>query len=391
LQQYRVLAQASITFEIKIINMKNIVLVLGNGFDLDLGLKTSFKDFWESDSCPQNYPAPMIYHLNGNWPDGLEGVKWYDLENELLNYYKSILKDGYKDIITPREAQFLKEYNIKDNIRGHYSKYDSEILSLYDKELLSLDSSYGVYITIPYLEDLRLPYTKRDHIAFQKIKNGLCEYIARASQGFIGGHPIALDVLLAMKESLKKDNNINIYSFNYTLLPYDYNQEFGPILHYVHGQYKSGNIIIGTQDSNDYNKDYDYLQKSFDPRYAPPAIVYDLLSADEVIIFGHSLGINDRQYFKPFFEKQTSTSNKGKKILTIFTRDDSSVIDIKRSLQQMSNNNLASLYGMNDVKIIRTSKLNEDKDLIKEFLCRYIEDEMLVNHELKQLLNILPH
>lgn len=27
---------------------RKIIFVLGNGFDMDLGLKTSYKDFWES-------------------------------------------------------------------------------------------------------------------------------------------------------------------------------------------------------------------------------------------------------------------------------------------------------------------------------------------------------
>ena len=63
---------------------RNIVVILGNGFDLDLGLKTSYKDFWESEFCPLFYPAPLIYHLNQRWPDNLDAVKWYDLENELL-------------------------------------------------------------------------------------------------------------------------------------------------------------------------------------------------------------------------------------------------------------------------------------------------------------------
>ena len=65
---------------------RKIVLILGNGFDLDLGLKTSYKDFWESEFCPKDYPAPLIHHLNQRWPDNLDAVKWYDLENELLNY-----------------------------------------------------------------------------------------------------------------------------------------------------------------------------------------------------------------------------------------------------------------------------------------------------------------
>ena len=46
---------------------KRKVLILGNGFDLDLGRKTLYKDFYESDYCPKDYPAPLIHHLNKKW------------------------------------------------------------------------------------------------------------------------------------------------------------------------------------------------------------------------------------------------------------------------------------------------------------------------------------
>lgn len=55
------------------------ILILGNGFDLDLGRKTSYKNFYESDFCPNAYPAPIIKHLNEKWIDHLEAVKWYDI------------------------------------------------------------------------------------------------------------------------------------------------------------------------------------------------------------------------------------------------------------------------------------------------------------------------
>ena len=85
--------------------MRSIVLVLGNGFDLDLGLRTSYKDFWESNDCPKNYPALLIKHLNEKWPDNLDKVKWYDLENELLEYFRLIkdYEDNPVDLLTERE------------------------------------------------------------------------------------------------------------------------------------------------------------------------------------------------------------------------------------------------------------------------------------------------
>ena len=86
---------------------RNIVLILGNGFDLDLGLRTSYKDFWESEYCPKNYPAPLIAHLNERWSDDLEAVKWYDMENELLKYYEKTRKPGFRDLVTPKQQEFL--------------------------------------------------------------------------------------------------------------------------------------------------------------------------------------------------------------------------------------------------------------------------------------------
>ena len=87
---------------------RKIVLILGNGFDLDLGLKTSYKDFWESEFCPKDYPAPLIHHLNQCWPDNRDAVKWYDLENELMEYYKGIANpSAVEDLITEEEKEFL--------------------------------------------------------------------------------------------------------------------------------------------------------------------------------------------------------------------------------------------------------------------------------------------
>ena len=93
-------------------NSRKIVLILGNGFDLDLGLKTSYKDFWESEFCPKDYPAPLIHHLNQHWSKNLEAVRWYDLENELLNYYITVQRpqEGTIDIITEEERELLEKF-----------------------------------------------------------------------------------------------------------------------------------------------------------------------------------------------------------------------------------------------------------------------------------------
>ena len=136
---------------------------------------------------------------------------------------------------------------------------------------------------------------------------------------------------------------------------------------------KDSNIIIGTKDYK-ISPEYDFIQKSFDPQFNPPTLGVDLLLADDITIFGHSLGVNDSQYFKPFFEQQSQMTAK-KKTITIFTKDEKSEMQIKRALQEMTNWNLSALYSMNNLQIIKTDTCNEDKTLLRKYVERFCDDE----------------
>ena len=365
---------------------KSIVLVLGNGFDLDLGLRTSYKDFWESDYCPKSYPAPLIKHLNEKWPDSLDKVKWYDLENELHKYFVEIKDNESYDLITLSEQDFLRNYNpTKTTSRHHYSDYYKQIASLNAKGLLSIDTSWGTYMAIPYLDDLRQSSVWRDKKAFNLIKEGLCKYISEICTNSFDDNVSSYNVLFALSMAKERGDYVQIYSFNYTSLPHPYGINLKDITHHVHGTCSDGKIIIGTEDSPILNDEYDFLQKSFDPNYNPPSLVYDLLSAQEIVIFGHSIGVNDRQYFKSFFQKQTSTSNPSRKKITIFTRDGKSEIEIKRSLQQMTDHNLSTLYGLNDLQIIKTANIKDDPSELKAFMQEHIKDDRYVIPAISQL------
>ena len=371
---------------------RSIVLVLGNGFDLDLGLRTSYKDFWESRYCPKDYPAPLIKHLNEKWPDSLDKVKWYDLENELLEYFRGIQKysEHPDDLITDHEREFLNYYNpANTSVKGHYPRYQDEINSLHEKGLLDLDMGWGTYMTIPYLDDLRQSPVWRDRKAFQLIKDGLCKYITEVSNRVPDTEGCSFNVLFAIARAKELGDYVNIYTFNYTKLHHPYGSNLTNITHHVHGTCEDGKIIIGTQDSKEFNRDYDFLQKSFDPNFNPPALVYDLLNANEIVFFGHSIGVNDRQYFKSFFKQQTSTDAPKRKRITIFTRDEKSEVEIKRSLQEMTDHNLSTLYGMNDLEIIKTAEVKNSPKQFRDFMLRNIMDDAQVRITMQQLLEHL--
>ncbi|MBQ0141720.1 MAG: hypothetical protein KBT06_02795 [Prevotellaceae bacterium] len=283
---------------------KNIVLVIGNGFDLDLGFKTSYKDFWESEFCPKLYPAPLIGHMNTKWENSLEAVKWYDLENELLHYYDiNSSRSKWHDIFSDEEMAFFRKFNSYNYACRQYDDKRDLIEKLVRTGYAITGNPYLFSLEIPYLEDYKLSTRDRDYKALKLIKQGLCKYLKAASAQQTEKSSVARSVIYALSEAAGLGDNLVIYNFNYTELPYPYCDS--ETLFYIHGRCKDDNIIVGTKDYSGFSKDYDFLQKSFDPDFQTPPVVYDLLHADEVVFFGHSLGVNDSQYFKPFFTQQT--------------------------------------------------------------------------------------
>ena len=353
------------------------ILILGNGFDLDLGRKTSYKDFYESEFCPKDYPAPLIKHLNEKWHNNLESVKWYDLENEILNYYEKIEHKeitGY-DLYGVNERKILVQIKqipthttfsiIQDNL--------DVINRLLADNILSLSSNNHLIVH----PDAFLSPVERDVKAIQKIKYGLMKYLEGIQGGNIKEGSVAAAIVRTFAYNYEHLDEYTVYSFNYMTLHSIYNcnavDTFNDITQFVHGAIKDSNIIIGTKDYK-ISPEYDFIQKSFDPQFNPPTLGVDLLLADDITIFGHSLGVNDSQYFKPFFEQQSQMTAK-KKTITIFTKDEKSEMQIKRALQEMTNWNLSALYSMNDLQIIKTDTCNEDKTLLRKYVERFCDDE----------------
>lgn len=355
---------------------KKIVLILGNGFDLDLGLKTSYKDFWESEYCPKAYPAPLIHHLNQCWPGSLDAVKWYDLENELLNYYASIPNPkAPKDIITEEERRFLEVFEAYKVGYGLYNDQSDIIQSLFEKNIILQTNRSLCPLDAPYKKDcLRMPQ-ERDERALNLIKEGICKYLRSIDKSLPKNETMASQLLLTIAKAREAGDFIEIFTFNYTRVPYIGKDVKEIPIHYMHGCCEDGKIIVGTRDDTGMVQEYDFLQKVMDDTFAPPDIVSALKDADDVIIFGHSLGENDRQYFAPFFLRQADENNTIKKDITIFTRDSTSKVEIKRALQKMTNGRLSALYSINQPVIIRTNNLIEDQQLLFKFL---------VNHSLNQ-------
>lgn len=281
----------------------NKILIIGNGFDLDLGWKTRYSDFAKSAYWPLRNSTTSL---------------WNDLE-EFLIKHKEI--DKWFDLETA-----LGEYasNVKSNHLG--------------------------------LEE-------QDKMTFNKITQGLCDYLKNEEQKDINTHSAAARTL---KGILSDIYNFKIYTFNYTSLK----NIIRKLKHYqninyehVHGCLDDNSIILGVEDQRPLQKGYSYLYKTFNYHYSSHPIQHDLHEANEIIIFGHSLGNNDYHYFQSFFKAQCEEGlarEKGKKI-TIITYDENSRIGILEQLREMNNKKTNLLFSQNNLQLICTKNENDPK------------------------------
>lgn len=287
-------------------NISNSILIIGNGFDLDLGIKTKYIDFANSEYWPFEERS---YFKENTLPFFLNSRKnkvetWFDLE-ELL-------------AIFARDNSILSKEKINDTMR------DFEILKKKLKE---------------YLE-------KQEDVFFEEMKGN--------TQTNKVSHLI-LQVFLKMQGR-------KIYTFNYTntqKIAKSLISGFEDNVTHIHGSIKENNIILGTGDQRDIPDPFFQFYKSASPNYSSNNLVEDLNNADKIYIFGHSLGRNDHDYFSDFFKMASSnpkTPLYSKKIkIRIFTYDNNSEIDIKKQLMALTNRHLTGLFAHCDFKIIKTS------------------------------------
>lgn len=270
--------------------MADIVLVLGNGFDLDLGLKSKYIDFAESDEWYGLYNIKQQIRWRGisNRESLLSQIKdakysrWLDLEEEINTF---VLQHKY-----PSD-------NIKDNNKIDFICLKSALVNYLNR----ISSEYKV---------------KTDRLSFVVLSKMLSNYNCSKS----------------------------IYTFNYTdclgLCDLDNNtfrfshHKYKDYLEYthIHGALNE-DIVLGREvyNGNEINKDYSFFYK-YNMLKKPNHIVKNILEAKEVVFFGHSINEMDFCYFRDYFKTMTTTGGNDKN-LTIICKDEKSEIDIKDNIR----------------------------------------------------------
>ncbi|MBU3013426.1 bacteriophage abortive infection AbiH family protein [Poseidonibacter lekithochrous] len=216
------------------------ILIIGNGFDLNLGLKTSYKDFIQSEHfkdlvAKRNNMAEYFNEKN-------ELNNWVDIENELNNYSIKVKN---------------KNLDIEDN--------------------------------------------------FNEIRLSLMNYLKEAQEKDINQDSKAFEIL---KEEIDKVDTI--FNFNYTNSVFKVAeilniQNIENKHYYVHGSIEDKDIIFGVEDKARLgDEEHIFLKKAYNKNYGKHNIKKEFNKKNEIIIFGHSIGITDSSYFEDYINQRSN-------------------------------------------------------------------------------------
>ncbi|MBD5271821.1 MAG: hypothetical protein HDS42_00880 [Bacteroides sp.] len=299
------------------------VFIIGNGFDIDLGLPSSYSEFAESEY----WPFKNIVNITNSTPFNLNHRS---LHNTLHN---AALESNWFDI----------EYLL--------TKY------------ATLDGTYTSkhVISSKILED-----AKSDKSTFNMLCQSLSDYLKHIQTTQLNDSSVAAQVLRVIIDSRYFNY---IFSFNYTdlkLLAKNIGIERDFWYTHMHGDLENG-IILGIESQVEFMPPYRYLCKEYNMNYRTRFLNYALQEANEIVIFGHSLSPIDYHYFQQLFAQQSREDMQysDRKKITIFTRNEETKRDICDQLRKMNNKRLDLLYGMNIFHILRTD--GSDEKEIAEF------------------------
>ena len=285
----------------------SVVLVVGNGFDLALGYDSGYTHFVNTASSVPHFFWPFkqpdeskfkgqslhqyLYDYFISHLDDSGHIKWLDLEGELYNY-----------VCSKRGLQI------------------SEGLIMYDK------------------------------LSFQILVRSLYFYLNRHQELKYKYHPpkgedkCVVELLKALRNA---KNFKRAYTFNYTdlkqrLIKYGgFIEDLIPPITYVHGSLKKStenkpNIVLGINTDFSLPTEYSFLQKINNPYADAGDLATDLVTNNEIIFYGLSMGKIDFEYFQSFFQYIVSAPiDAPKKYISILTRGENMISAINKNIDEM--------------------------------------------------------
>lgn len=302
----------------------NNLLIVGNGFDLEHGLKTHYTDFFDTINnnvsskneiilnnhkylIKDNYL--LLYLLEEYKQNKLQGNNWIDIETELKKIISLIEEINVNKFIDNMNYYIGgNEYTIIDKIQSKSSYYFKNCLFPF-----IIGNNYYKYINEHY--NISIKILEKD---LNELTNMLRDYLLEQD----------ISNLTKTKDISDIDYKItHVLSFNYTdTFRKLYSKLDNDKIDFIHGSLNKNNLVLGinetlTEDTENKIVDTVYFKKYFQRIYKKTDYQYvswldstdseNYADFDTVYIHGHSLDESDKEILEKIInsvlKKDTST------------------------------------------------------------------------------------
>lgn len=347
--------------------MDNKLLIIGNGFDLNCGLKSSFSNYIHD----KGQSAIII----------LGGLK-ENVFSKGSNYYFTNVKNSLQ-----KDEKFLEELTIFEKILI-IATHNSDVISWSDVEKMLFELLEGkegdkknielivgkMYehnknirknnfngfpikdlnslIAAIFLQEETFNISPHREISFDKYLEAMYKWLNKEVRVFEKRFMKYLKTEISRKteyhenagilfKSLGGDERTNILTFNYTPIKYQCLEK-----EMVHGSLGANSIIIGIDNTT---LDYNNLSYSFSKTYRkvekyfthPSKRIDDVFTQryDEIVFYGHSLNKQDYAYFQTLFDSQNIYESNIKLMFKYTVYDE-------RKRDKIISDNISSIIGL---------------------------------------------
>lgn len=317
------------------------LIVLGNGFDLACGLKSTYSDFFDyiygQKTVNNTSPNNFWYKIFQNYKeDTIEN--WADIEEQILVQLKNIeylYKEGFLksgDWIEtqigynfPKErlenisgksisqSQFNTRVNVFKLLNNSYVSSELKLQKTLKEHLYILEDDFRKYLLSITKENSNIEtyykYYMKSKVLYKYIQ--LCnsseshnsDLVSKLENTTMYNHSPQINKFDETLSEIYKDKNSDenlILTFNYTKVRDVEN------IRNIHGDLDNGNIIFGIDYdklNNNFNKAPIEFSKSYRVLENGLTSTFDISSDIDIIkIYGHGLGKADYSYYQSIFD-----------------------------------------------------------------------------------------
>lgn len=378
--------------------MVDTILILGNGFDLAMNRKTSYKDFLEF--AEKLFPLPDKEYENFLTEHKISTDKYKDnLYLRFINENRSSLGENWSnlEIMISQLAEAIDFFRLNpDKIYHKSNDEQSDAFGQFYNMMIKEDNStskifIGTIFSELY-EELNWKMLERG-LAISELNNEFIRHLDLLTElleiylsyrDYIDFEVAPINPSVTVLDAIDEISEASVISFNYTHTPNKlYNIPFDKI-HFIHGEidlkrrkHNINTMVFGIEDKGTeinsdlipYQKFYQrvvketgntyerFFDQEFDISNGIPRIVKN------IIIFGHSVDPLDKEIFEKCFELVDNKYYQSRFIFTYFDETAKRSI-IKNLAIILGKDKLVELTGQKKVVFVQSQDVDGMRELL---------------------------